>query len=80
MKIVEATVSRIKELCLERNMTFNALANNAGISPSTLKNILNGKSINPGIKTIKIICDGLNISIQEFFDSSDFKSLEQEID
>lgn len=55
------------------------MANNAGLSPSTLKNILNGNSKNPGIVTIKIICDGLNITIKDFFNSEIFDDIEQEI-
>ena len=51
----------------------------AGIPPSTVKNILNGASKNPGVVTIKMICDGLGISLTEFFDTDLFKELEQEI-
>ena len=57
----------------------NALANSAGISPSTIYSILNTKSMNPGIVTIKQICDGIDISLREFFDSPIFENLEQEI-
>lgn len=79
MMIRDAVVLRIKELCQEKQMTFNALANQSGLAPSTLKNILNGNSRNPGISTIKIICDGLNVTIKVFFDSEFFDDLEQEI-
>lgn len=79
MKVREAVITRIVELCEKKDMTFNALANEAGLSPSTLKNIINGNSCNPGICTIKIICDGLNITIKEFFHSDLFDKLEQEI-
>ena len=60
-------------------MTINALARSAGIPPSTVKNILNGASKNPGVVTIKMICDGLGISLIEFFDTDEFQELEQEI-
>lgn len=60
-------------------MAINALARSAGIPPSTVKNILNGASKNPGVVTIKMICDGLGISIIEFFDTDEFRELEQEI-
>ena len=79
MKIREAVVERIVDLSQKRNMSFNAIANRSGLAPSTLKNILGGNSKNPGITTIKILCDGLDISIKEFFDSELFDDLEQEI-
>ena len=71
--------NRIIELCQERNMAINALARSAGIPPSTVKNILNGASKNPGVVTIKMICDGFGISLTEFFDTEVFRELEQEI-
>lgn len=60
-------------------MTVNALARSAGLPPSTIKNILNGASQNPGIRTIKMICDGLEISLIDFFDTKEFRELEQEL-
>jgi transcriptional regulator with XRE-family HTH domain len=75
----ECVANRIVELCQERNMAINALARSAGIPPSTVKNILNGASKNPGVVTIKMICDGLGISLIEFFDTDEFRELEQEI-
>lgn len=79
MKTYEAVKSRIIELCGQNNMTINKLANEAGVSPSSLKNILYGKSRNPGVATIKMLCDGWGITIAEFFDTDTFKNLEQEI-
>ena len=79
MKITDATIKRIEELCHERNITINGLAYQSGLSPSTLKNIVYGSSNNPGIITIKIICDGFDITIREFFNSDIFDDLEQEI-
>ena len=58
MKIQEAVVKRIRDLCKERNLTINALSYQAGVSQSTLKSITNGESLNTGIVTIKKICDG----------------------
>lgn len=77
--LAQLIIYRIKELCTYRNMSINALANSAGIPPSTIKNILNGQSKNPGIITLKKICDGLNVSLTEFFSTDSFKNLEQEI-
>jgi len=80
MKAHEAVAVRIKELCKERNITINGLANRSAIPPSTVKNIIYGVSTNPGITTIKIICDGLDISLIDFFDTDVFRNLEQEIE
>jgi len=70
---------RIIELCQAKRWSFNALANYSGIPSGTLKNIISGKSKNPGIVTIKKICDGLEISLADFFDTAEFALLEQEI-
>lgn len=74
-----AVKNRIIVLCEKKRITINKLADQSGIAPSTLKNILYGKSNNPGIVTIKMLCDGLGISLYDFFNSEDFKFLEQEI-
>ena len=79
MNAKQAVSARILELCKQRDIAINALANSAGISPSTIYSILNTKSMNPGIVTIKQICDGIDISLREFFDSPIFENLEQEI-
>ena len=79
MSIKEAVEKRIIELCNERGIAVNNLANISGVSPSTIYSILNEKSKNPGVCSIKKICDGLEISIRCFFDSELFDSLEQEI-
>lgn len=77
--LCKAVKNRILKLCEEKDLTINALANESGLPPSSIKNILYGKSKNPKIATIKIICDGVNISLKEFFDSPEFDRLEQEI-
>lgn len=79
MNTKNAVANRIIELCNQKNIAINALANLAGISPSTLYSVLNEKSQNPGIVTIKKLCDGLNISLREFFDANIFDDIEQEI-
>ena len=74
-----STVSlRIQELCAEHGYNIHSLARKAGIPPTTLKNIIYGSSHNPGIVTIKLVCDGLGISLYEFFDTDAFKSTELE--
>ena len=80
MKAHEAVAVRIQELCRQNKLTINKLANLSAIPPSTIKNIIYGVSTNPGISTIKIICDGLDISLIEFFDADVFRNLEQEIE
>ena len=80
MKTREAVAKRIEELCKQNNITINGLATQAAVPPSTVKNIIYGVSRNPGIVTIKMLCDGMDISIQDFFDSPLFADLEQEIE
>lgn len=79
MSTKEAVAKRILELCDERNIAINALANISGVAPSTIYSMLNEKSKNPGVVSIKKICDGLEITVREFFDSELFDSREQEI-
>ncbi len=71
--------NRILQLCEEKDMTIYKLAIESAVSHSTIKSILYGKSHNPGIVTIKMLCDGLGVSLVEFFDTPEFKKLEQEI-
>ena len=74
-----AVRQRILNLCETHNMTVNKLGTECGVTQSTLNNIINTGSNNPTISTIAKICDGLNISIREFFDDTLFEDLEQEI-
>ena len=71
--------NRITELCNEKDITINRLSTIAGVPRSTIKNILYGKSSNPGIITIKKICDGLDICLADFFNTEELRNLEQEI-
>lgn len=71
--------NRLLQLLEEKKMSIHKLAIESAVAPSTIKNILYGKSQNPGIVTIKMLCDGFGISLLEFFDTEDFKKLEQEI-
>lgn len=79
MRTKEAVAQRILELCRERNIAVNALANISGVSPSTIYSMLNQKSQNPGVVSIKKICDGLEITVRESFNSPLFDETEQEI-
>ncbi|MBR6728921.1 MAG: helix-turn-helix transcriptional regulator [Clostridia bacterium] len=71
--------NRILSLCEEKRLTINKLAIESGVAPSTIKNILYGKSKNPGIVTIKMLCDGMGITLIDFFDTEAFRNLEQEL-
>lgn len=79
MDIGTAVKERILELCSERDITVNKLANISGVTQSTLNNIISGRNNSTTVSTIKKLCDGLDISISEFFSSSIFDNLEQEI-
>ena len=80
MDMREAVAERIVGLCKEKKITPNALSYIAGVPQSTIKSILNNESKNPGVVTIKRICDGLGISVPDFFDTDVFRCLEQEIE
>ena len=79
MNTKEAVAIRILKLCEEKKIAVNALANMAGVSPSTVYSMLNEKSQNPGVVSLKKLCDGLEISLREFFDDEIFDEIEQEI-
>jgi len=76
---VKYTPLHISELCKERHITPNALSYRAAVPQSTIKSILNDESLNPGIVTIKKLCDGLEISLSDFFNTDVFSNLEQEL-
>ena len=79
MKIADAVADRIIELCRDRSITLNKLCTLSAVTQSTVNDIVNGRTKNPGIVVIKKLCDGLDISIKEFFDTPVFAELEQEI-
>ena len=79
LNIGEAVKQRIVDLCEERNITFNKLATIGGITQSTINNIVSGRNNSATVSTIKKICDGLEITIGEFFSCELFDNLEQEI-
>lgn len=79
MNTYEAVKNRILQLLGEKKMSIHKLAMEAAVPPSSIKNILYGKSQNPGIVTIKMLCDGFGITLIEFFDTKEFAELEQEI-
>jgi transcriptional regulator with XRE-family HTH domain len=79
MGTASAVKERLTDICRARGIAFHALATHSGVHPSTVKGIINGSSKNPGIVTIKKLCDGLDLSLCDFFDTDVFRALEQEI-
>ena len=79
MNTREAIAFRILQLCKERKITPNKLSTISAVPQATIKSILNGESKNPGSVTIKKLCDGLEITLGEFFSTPEFDALEQEI-
>ena len=74
-----AVRQRILELCTQRGITVNRLATRSGVTQSTVNNIVSGRNHSATVATIKKLCDGLDISLEEFFSGPEFKALEQEI-
>ncbi len=74
-----AVKERILQLCNERSLSINKLCTISGITQSTVNNIISGRNNSTTISTIKKLCDGLDISIPDFFNDPLFESLEQEI-
>lgn len=79
MGIKDATVRRFKQICKDRNITANELANISGVTPSTVYSLFDDRRKDVSIITVKKLCDGLNIKFSEFFDTDEFNNLEQEI-
>ena len=78
MDTITAVRNRILQLCGEHEISINKLATISALPPSSIKNILYGKSKNPGIVTIKMLCDGFGISLFDFFNTEEFRSTELE--
>ena len=79
MNIGEAVWDRIIELCRENDISINKLCTMSGVTQSTVNNIVSGRNNSATVSTIKKLCDGLGISIEDFFHSELFRNLEQEV-
>lgn len=79
MSVGEAVRSRILELCQVRGISINKLCSMSGITQSTINNIVSGRNNSTSVATIKKLCDGLDITLGEFFSTPEFDALEQEI-
>lgn len=78
MTVGEAVRRRILNICAERGITVNKLATVSGVTQSTV-NIVSGRNGSTTVSTVKKLCDGLDMSIVDFFDSPEFENLEQEL-
>lgn len=79
MGVKDVVAERFKNLCQERNITVNELANRSGVTPSTAYSMMDANRRDISIVTIKKFCDGLDLSLGEFFSVAEFDELEQEI-
>lgn len=79
MSVKDTVANRFQQLCTQRNIKPNELANLSGVTPSTVYSMLDIRRRDISILTIKKLCDGLNISLGEFFSTPEFDALEQEI-
>ncbi len=79
MDVKDMVVKRFAELCAERDMRINELANVSGVTPSTVYSMMDKSRRDISLRTIKKLCDGLEITLGEFFSTNDFDDLEQEI-
>ena len=79
MSVKDAVAARFEHLCAERNIRINELAGRSGVTPSTAYSMMNPERRDVSIITIKKFCDGLEITLEEFFSGEEFYHLEQEI-
>ena len=79
MSVKDAVVNRILQLCAARKIRPNELANLAGVTPSTVYSLLDNRRRDVSVITVKKLCDGLDITLEEFFSGKEFFDLEQEI-
>lgn len=77
MNTYTAVKERLLQLLEVKKLSIHKLSLESGVSPSTIKNILYGKSVNPGVVTLKMMCDGLGITLKEFFESEKFIGLDE---
>lgn len=76
MNAKDAVGLRVQVLCAKYEITVNELARKCGVAPSSIYSMMNEKSKNPGVVSIQKICDGLDISVRDFFNDSLFENLD----
>ena len=79
MTVGEAVRQRIIQLCQERDISINKLSSISGVTQSTVNNIVSGRNNSTTVSTIKKLCDGLEITLGQFFSTPEFDALEQEL-
>lgn len=79
MTVKDAVANRFQQLCAERRIKPNELANRAGVTPSSVYSMLDPKRRKVSVNLVKKLCDGLEITLGEFFSTPEFDGLEQEI-
>lgn len=79
MTVKDVVANRFRTICKEREMRFNELATSSGVTPSTVYSMLDERRRDISILTVKKLCDGLEITLGEFFSTPEFDALEQEI-
>ena len=79
MELKEAIAARFSQLCQKKGITANELANRSGVTPSTVYSMMDPKRHDISVRTVKKLCDGLDLSLGEFFCDPVFDDLEQEI-
>lgn len=78
-EIKDAVVARIDSICKAKGITYNALANLAGITPSTVYSLMDPRRREVTVNTLALICDGLDISLDFFFDSDEFREMDEQV-
>mgnify|MGYP000774366214 CR=1 FL=1 len=79
MGVKDAVVARFAGICAQRGMKYNELAVRSGVTPSTVYSMMDARRRDVSIVTIKILCDGLDMTLEEFFSGQEFAQLDQEI-
>ena len=79
MGVKDAVTARFASICRQRGIKYNELAVKAGVTPSTVYSMMDARRRDVSIVTIKMLCDGLDISLAEFFSGPEFTGLEQEL-
>lgn len=79
MAVKDTVVKRFQDICKQRGIKTNELANLSGVTPSTVYSMMDSSRRDLSIITIKKLCDGLNVTLGEFFSTPEFDALEQEI-
>ncbi|MBQ7968798.1 MAG: helix-turn-helix transcriptional regulator [Clostridia bacterium] len=80
MKVKDAVAERFQKICNEKNIKYNELANLSGVTPSTVYSMMDKSRRDVSVTTVKKLCDGLDMTLGEFFSSPEFDTLEQEIE